>query len=242
MKSVRFVDPAGSVREGEWSDDGLSFADRTYDPSEVNVLPPCEPSKIVLIGLNYHDHIEETDSQIPDRPLLFLKTPNTFAGHEDTITLPPGKERVDHEAELAVVIGEQCRNVPVEEALDVVEGYTILNDISNRDDQRVEQNWIRGKAFDNSGPFGPVIATPDEVPDDATIELRLNGETRQSSTIDQLIFTVPELVAEITAYMTLEAGDVIATGTTSGVSPLDDGDTVEIDIEGIGTLRNHFVA
>lgn len=237
MQHVRFRDPAGSVRSGEWTGDGVSFADRTYDLSEVDLLPPSEPSKILCIGLNYADHAEETDSEIPDRPLIFMKGPNALAAHGTTVTMPD-KERVDWEAELGVVVGEQARNVDAADAMNYVAGYTAANDISNRDDQRKEQNWIRGKAFDNASPMGPTLATPDEVPDDATIELRVNGETKQSSDITNLIFDVPSLIEEITTYLTLEPGDVIITGTPAGVGPLSDGDEVEIDIEGIPTLRH----
>ncbi|SFG86254.1 2-keto-4-pentenoate hydratase/2-oxohepta-3-ene-1,7-dioic acid hydratase (catechol pathway) [Halopelagius inordinatus] len=238
MHRVRFRDPAGSVRTGRWTDDGLAFGGETFDPDDVDVLPPCEPTKIVCVGLNYAKHAAESGMDIPDRPLLFLKPPNALAAHGDTVTLPAGKERVDYEAELAVVIGEQCRNVSEDEAMDYVAGFTCLNDISNRDDQDVEQNWIRGKAFDNSAPLGPVLATPDEVPDDASIELRVNGETKQDSSRADFIFSIPELVAEITEYMTLEPGDVISTGTPEGVGPLSGGDRVEIDIEGIGVLEH----
>ena len=238
MHRVRFRDPAGSVRNGEWTDDGVTFAGRTYDRDEVDVLPPCEPTKLVCIGRNYAAHAEEFDNELPDRPMLFLKGPNALAAHGDTVTLPGGKERIDHEAELAVVIGEQCRNVDEADAMDVVAGYTAANDLSNRDDQNVEQNWIRGKAFDNASPLGPTLTSPDEVPEDASIELRVNGDTRQSSSIDHLGFGVPELIAEITEYLTLEAGDVILTGTPEGVGPLADGDEIEIDVEGIPTLRH----
>ncbi|WP_458208559.1 fumarylacetoacetate hydrolase family protein [Haladaptatus sp. NG-SE-30] len=242
MQRVRFRDPAGSIRLGEWVEDGVVFSNQRYDLNEVTILPPVEPSKIVCIGLNYADHAEETDSDVPERPLLFLKAPNTLAAHGDTITLPPDKERIDHEAELGVVIGEQCRNVPADRAEEVIAGYTCVNDLSNRDDQRQEQNWVRGKSFDNAAPMGPVVASPDLVPKDASIELRKNGKVQQESTIDNLIFSVPELIEEITKLVTLEPGDVIATGTTSGVGPISDGDTIEITIEGVGTLRNDFVA
>ncbi|MFA9516397.1 fumarylacetoacetate hydrolase family protein [Halopenitus sp. H-Gu1] len=238
MHRARFRDEAGSVRTGEWTDDGIHFGGETYDPESVDILPPCEPTKIVCVGLNYEKHAEETDSQIPDRPLLFLKPPNALSAHGDTVPLPAGKERVDYEAELGVVIGEQCRNVSEEEAMEYVAGYTCVDDVSNRDDQRVEQNWIRGKAFDNSAPIGPVLATPDEVSEDADIRLRVNGETRQDSSRSDFIFSIPELIAEITTYMTLEPGDVISTGTPEGVGPLSDGDRVEIDIEGIRTLEH----
>lgn len=238
MRRVRFRDLAGATCTGVWTDDGIEFGAETYDPNEVDILPPSDPSKIVCIGLNYADHAEEEGMELPDRPMLFLKPPNTVAGYGDTITLPAGKETVEYEAEFGVVIGEQCRNVSEDEAMDVVEGFTCINDVSNRDDQRQEQNWIRGKAFDGAAPIGPVVATPDEVPDNARIELRLNGETRQESTINEFIFSVPELIAEITAYMTLEPGDVISTGTTAGVGALSDGDHVEVEVEGIGTLEH----
>ncbi|MFT4885422.1 MAG: 2-keto-4-pentenoate hydratase/2-oxohepta-3-ene-1,7-dioic acid hydratase in catechol pathway [Natronomonas sp.] len=204
----------------------------------MEVLPPTDPSKIVCVGLNYADHAEEQGKEVPDRPLLFLKTPNTVASHEQTVELPEGKERLDYEAELGVVIGERASDVSEAEASDVIAGFTCVNDISNRDDQAVETNWVRGKAFDDAAPIGPVVASPDEVPMDASVECRVNGELRQDSSREQFIFTVPELIAEITNYITLEPGDVISTGTPEGVGPLSDGDTVEIEVEGVGTLRN----
>jgi 2-keto-4-pentenoate hydratase/2-oxohepta-3-ene-1,7-dioic acid hydratase in catechol pathway len=252
MRRVRFRDSAGNVRGGRWTtDEGedvvtaaagpygrIAFGDETFAPGEVDILAPCEPTKIVCVGRNYADHAAEHDAEVPDRPLLFLKPPNTVASHGNTITLPAGKERLEYEAELGVVIGEQCRHVDESEADSVIAGYTCLNDLSNRDDQRREQNWVRGKAFDNAAPMGPVIATPEHLSEDAAIETRINGETRQSGSIDQMVFSVPELIAEITEYMTLEPGDVIATGTPEGVGPLEDGDTVEIEIEGVGTLEH----
>lgn len=238
MHRVRFRDPAGSVRTGNWIDNGILFGNETFDSTNVDILPPCEPTKIVCVGLNYAKHAEETGMDIPERPLLFLKPPNALAAHGNRVTLPAGKDRVDYEAELGVIIGEQCRDTEPEDAMDVVAGFTCLNDISNRDDQEVEQNWVRGKAFDNSAPLGPVLATAEEVPADASIKLRVNGETKQDSSRADFIFTVPDLIAEITSYMTLEAGDVISTGTPEGVGPLSDGDRVEVDIEGIRTLEH----
>src|SRR6056297_999804 len=238
MRRVRFRDPAGSVRTGEWTDAGIAFGGETYDPDEVDVLAPSDPSKIVCVGLNYADHAAERNKEVPDRPLLFLKPPNTVSAHRSTVTLPAGKERIDHEAELAVVVGEQCRNLDATDAMDAVAGFTCANDLSNRDDQDREQNWVRGKAFDNSCPLGPVLATPDEVPDDAAVRLRVNGDVRQESSRDEFIFSVPELLEEITSYLTLEPGDVVLTGTPSGVGPLDDGDSVEVEVEGVGTLTH----
>ena len=238
MKYIRFRDPAGAVRRGKYVDGEAHFGGDTYDLHEIDVLPPCEPSKIVCIGRNYADHAAEMDSDVPDRPLLFLKPPSSVAGHGDTVTAPAGKERIDYEAELGVVLGEQCRHVDEADAMDVVAGFTCVNDLSNRDDQRQEQNWVRGKAFDGAAPTGPVLATPDEVPDDAAVRSIVNGEVRQDGSRDQLIFSVPELIAEITTYLTLEPGDVIATGTPEGVGPLADGDEVEIEVEGVGTLRH----
>jgi 2-keto-4-pentenoate hydratase/2-oxohepta-3-ene-1,7-dioic acid hydratase in catechol pathway len=240
MKQVRFMDPAGSVRTGTWTDEGVSFGGRQYDHDEVDVLPPVSPSKIVCIGRNYVPHAEERNADIPERPLLFLKGPNTLSGHGDTVTLPSDRGRIEYEAELGVVIGTQCRNVAEADAMDVVAGYTCVNDLSNREDQRKEKNWVRGKAFDNSAPVGPVVATPDEVPEDPRVRLHHNGEVKQDATIADLIFPIPELIAEITELVTLEEGDVIATGTPAGVGPMADGDTVEVEVEGVGTLRTHI--
>lgn len=238
MHKVRFIDPAGSVRQGTWTAEGPRFGSRTYDLDEVKLLAPCQPSKIVCVGRNYAEHAAERGADVPDRPHLFLKPPNTVAAHGDVLTLPAGKERVDPEAEVGVVIGEQCRHVDRADAMDVVAGYTCVNDLSNRDDQDREQNWVRGKAFDNAAPLGPVLATPDEVPDDASVELRVNGETRQEGSLTQLIFPIPVLIEEITSYLTLEPGDVISTGTPAGVAPVEDGDVIEIEVEGVGILRN----
>ncbi|CDK38896.1 fumarylacetoacetate hydrolase family protein [Halorubrum sp. AJ67] len=242
MYRARFRDPAGSIRDGEYdpATDTVAFGGDEYaleDP-DIDVLAPTDPSKIVCIGRNYADHAEELGNDVPDRPLLFLKPPNAVASHGDTVTVPAGKERIDWEAEFAVVIGEQCKAVDAADAMDVVAGFTCMNDVSNREDQNKEQNWVRGKAFDGAAPLGPVLATPDEVPADASVELRVNGETKQSSDREHMIFDVPTLIEEITTYLTLEPGDVIATGTPEGVGALADGDTVEVEIEGVGTLEH----
>lgn len=241
MHRVRFRDPAGAVRTGTWTDDGVAFAGREYDRSEVDVLAPCDPSKIVCVGRNYADHAAERGEDVPDRPILFLKPPNAVASHGDTIELPADKERLEYEAELGVVIGEQCRDLDESDVEEVLAGYTCGVDLSNRDDQSREQNWVRGKAFDGAAPLGPVVATPNEVPDDARIRLWQNGELRQDARIDQTIFGVEELVAEVSAYLTLEPGDVLLTGTPEGVGPLSDGDRIEVEVEGLPRLT-HEVA
>jgi 2-keto-4-pentenoate hydratase/2-oxohepta-3-ene-1,7-dioic acid hydratase in catechol pathway len=226
------------VRRGEWHGDAVSFAGERYDLEAVELLAPTEPSKIVCVGRNYVAHAEEHDADVPDRPLLFLKGPNTVAGHGDTVTLPEGKERVEWEAELGVVISEQAKNVDADEAMEYVEGFTCVDDVSNRDDQRAESQWVRGKAFDGAAPIGPCIADPEHVAADARVRTRVNGEVKQDATRDMMVFDVPTLIEEITSYLTLEPGDVVATGTPEGVGPFEDGDEVEIEVEGVGTLEH----
>lgn len=238
MHRVRFRDPSGYAREGTLEGDSVETRTHSYDRESVELLAPCEPTKIVCQAGGFMDHREESGFEDrPDQPELFMKTPNCVVDPGKEIELPPGREEVEFEAEFGIVIDEQCREVPEEEAMDVVRGFTCVNDISNRDDQAEERNWVRGKAFDASLPMGPVLATPDEVPEDARLELRLNGETKQETTREMMIFSVPELVADVTELITLEPGDVIASGTPFGPGPLSDGDVVEVEFEGVGTLE-----
>lgn len=242
MRQVRFLDPAGSVRTGEWMDDYVESAGRTYSYDEIETLPPVQPSKIICVGLNYPDHAEEIDLEVPDKPGLFLKGPNSVMGHNDTFPLPEDVDRVDYEAEFGAVIGKECRNVDANEALEYVAGFTCMNDISNRDAQMSGpmpgMDLFRGKAFDSSSPIGPVIASPDVVPDDAHIKLRVNGTMKQQATRSDQVFPIPELIEDISSHMTLQRDDVISMGTPAGVGPLQDGDIVEIEIEGVGVLRH----
>jgi len=238
MQWGRFRDASGRIRIGEWADRRFTCGERTFAADAVTVLPPTDPSKIVCVGLNYANHAKEAGKEIPERPFLFLKPPNAVAAHGDAVPVLEGGKRIDYEAELGVVIGRQCRNVPESRAAEVIAGYTCLNDVSNRDDQEREQNWVRGKAFDTSAPIGPAVATPDEVPTDARIRLRINGETKQDSSRSEFVFSIPELIAETTRYATLESGDIISTGTPHGIGPVEPGDTMAVEIEGIGTLRN----
>lgn len=250
MRTVRFRDPAGNVRRGEWCGRPgeeitvrehygarIALGNETFSPGDVDVLPPCDPSKIVCVGLNYEDHAAERNESIPSRPSFFLKPPSAVAAHGETITLPGGEQRFDYGAEFAVVISDRCTNVRAKNAMDVVAGYTCLNDISNRDDS-LEQNWVRAKAFDGAAPIGPVISQPENVPNDASIQLRVNGSLKQDSSIDSLIVPIGDLIEQLTSFMTLQQGDIISTGAPAGVGPLHDGDEIEIDIEGIGALAH----
>lgn len=242
MKRVRFRDATGREREGTWDEGEITYSGTSVSAAGVDIRPPSEPTKIICQAGGYVDHRRESDVEdIPDRPEFFIKTPNCVIGHEDSIELPPGREEVEFEAEFGIVIEEQCRHVFEAEALDYVAGYTCVNDISNRDDQADERNWVRGKAFDASLPMGPVVASPDEVPENATLQLRHNGEVKQETSTEHMIFSVSELVSEVSELITLEPGDVIATGTPFGPDTISPGDVVEVEFEGVGTLKNDVI-
>lgn len=212
----------------------------SYPLARVRLLPPCEPTKIVAVGLNYRDHAAEFGHPIPDEPILFLKPLTALIGPGDRIVHPAISQRVDHEAELAIVMRRRGRNIPRGQALRYVLGYTCHNDVTARDLQNKDGQWTRAKSFDTFAPLGPYIATGLD-PHRLHIEARVGGEVRQSSNTDQLIFDVPTLVAFVSQVMTLHPGDVIVTGTPPGVGPLKRGDVVEVEIEGIGVLRNRVV-
>jgi len=218
-----------------------------FNPDEVAFLPPIPEGNIVhCIGLNYKDHIAETGRETPKFPHTFTKYSRTFVGHNQSMMRPKVSDRFDYEGELAFVIGKQGRHVPEETALDYVAGYTCFNDGSIRDWQQ-GRDINQGKNFYCSSAIGPWMVTTDEIPDPARLTLvtRLNGEEMQSSTIDQLLFTVPYLVSYISTFTVLEPGDIVATGTPSGVGSrreppvfMKQGDTIEVEISGIGTLCN----
>ncbi|MBN1476158.1 fumarylacetoacetate hydrolase family protein [Candidatus Sumerlaeota bacterium] len=208
---------------------------------DVRLLPPVIPSKVVAIGKNYRDHIEEMGGMAPAEPLVFLKPSSSVIGPGAPILLPALSERVEHEAELAIVIRSRCRRVAESEASAVILGVTALNDVTARDLQKLDGQWSRAKGFDTFCPIGPAIAFGLD-PGHLRVTSRINGETRQDSSTDQLVFGVGRLIAHITAFMTLYPGDVIATGTPGGVGPLLDGDTIEVEVEGVGTLTNPVMA
>jgi acylpyruvate hydrolase len=213
--------------------------------------PVPRPGKVMCIGVNYREHAEEQDETPPERPLLFSKFPTSVVGPGDAVRIPPGSVQTDYEAELAVVIGRKGKRIPEERAYDHVFGYSNLNDVSARDYQFPDGQWQRGKSCDTFAPLGPYLATTDEVPDPhaLAIRFRLNGETLQSSNTGMMIHKIPALIAAISESITLEPGDVIATGTPSGVgfarTPpvfLRPGDRMEVEIERLGVLANPVAA
>jgi 2-keto-4-pentenoate hydratase/2-oxohepta-3-ene-1,7-dioic acid hydratase in catechol pathway len=209
----------------------------TLSQEEVRLLPPVEPSKIICVGRNYVAHAKEHDAEVPIIPLTFLKPPSSVIGQGETIILPPQSKQVEHEAELAVVISKPGRWIQPENALEHVLGYTAANDITARDLQRSDGQWTRGKGFDTFCPLGPWIET-DFDPADAMITCHVNGEMRQMASTRDMVFNVQQLIAFSSSFMTLMPGDLVLTGTPAGVSPLQNGDVVEVTIEGIGKLSN----
>ena len=210
-------------------------------------LSISRPGKIVCVGLNYLDHAQETGQEVPRAPLLFAKWPNTLIGHGDTIVLPREAGEVDYEAELGVVIGTTAKHVAEAQALDHVEGYICLNDVSARDLQFADGQWTRGKSPDTFCPVGPRLVARGEIDDPQQLAIRciLNGQTMQDSSTAQMIFSVAEIIAYVSRVITLEPGDLIATGTPAGVGVfrdpkvlLKDGDEVSVEIDGLGTLTN----
>ncbi len=206
----------------------------------VRLLPPILPGKIICVGRNYAEHAREHGVEIPDLPLLFLKPPSTIIGPNDPIRLPPQSQQVEHEAELAVVMGRAGRWIAAEDAMQYVLGFTIANDVTARDLQRRDGQWTRGKGFDTFCPIGPWIDTEFDY-SDALVTCRVNDEMRQMASTREMIFSIPQLIAFASSIMTLNPGDMLLTGTPAGVGGLKAGDRVEISIDGLGTLTNAVV-
>ncbi len=219
---------------------GISYDGDRVPLADCRLLAPCEPTKIVLIGKNYYDHAIEMNDGVPEHPILFMKGPNAVNCPEGEIHAPAFVGRLDYEGELAVVIGKRAKDLTPENARDYILGFTCLNDVTARDIQKGDGQWTRGKAMDGFAPIGPWI-TDETDGEDLKLETRLNGKTVQSSRTSMLMTGVPELLAFITASMTLEPGDVVSTGTPAGIGPMQSGDVVEVEIESIGILRNHVV-
>lgn len=209
---------------------------------EVRLLAPVAPTKIVCVGRNYSEHAAELGNEMPKEPLLFLKPPSAVIASGDLIEIPPISESVEHEGEIGVVIGRRARRLAeADDPLSYVLGYTCLNDVTARDLQRRDVQFTRGKSFDTFCPVGPFVVSGLD-PSDLRVETRVNGETRQRGRTSQMAFPIPHLVRYISHCMTLEPGDLIATGTPAGVGPLLDGDTVEVEVEGVGLLLNRVRA
>jgi 2-keto-4-pentenoate hydratase/2-oxohepta-3-ene-1,7-dioic acid hydratase in catechol pathway len=253
MQFVRYL-AGGEARYGVL--EGSQVLSATGDPfsgltpgaavgsvESLTLLPPVHPGKIVAVGLNYVDHVKEggRDRDVPDEPVIFMKPQSALIGNGETIQLPMDTENIHYEAELAVVIGKRARRVSEADAYDYVLGLTCGNDVSARILQAKDGQWTRAKGFDTFLPLGPVVNVGLRA-DDLAVQSRLNGEVRQSARTSQMIFSVPKLIAFISRVMTLDPGDVIITGTPAGVGPMKPGDTIEVEVEGIGVLRNPVAA
>lgn len=246
MRLARFR-VAQADLQGEWLPDGqlLDKAGVSYDPADVEWLPPSLPSKVIGLALNYAEHAAELEVQAPPDPALFFKPLNALVGHGTPVVYPTGAEYLHYEVELAVVIGRRCRHVSAERAEAVIAGYTIANDVTVRDFVgNFYRPPVRAKGYDTFGPVGPAMVTPDEVPNPDRLELRafVNGELRQNGNTRDMVRPVPELIAHISSFMTLEAGDMIWTGTPKGISPVHAGDVMRLEIDGLGALENPVVA
>jgi 2-keto-4-pentenoate hydratase/2-oxohepta-3-ene-1,7-dioic acid hydratase in catechol pathway len=208
----------------------------SHSLSEVRLLAPCIPSKVVGVALNYRDHVQEMGRALPYHPVFFYKPSTAVVGPEDHVVTPPGCRQLDYEGELCVVVGSVAKSVAVQRWREVVLGFTCGVDATARDHQQEDHQWGRAKGFDTSAPLGPWIETELD-PSNLRLTTRLNGEVRQDGNTSQMVFDVPTLVAFITSYVTLLPGDVIMTGTPSGVGPMSSGDRLEVEIEGIGILK-----
>jgi 2-keto-4-pentenoate hydratase/2-oxohepta-3-ene-1,7-dioic acid hydratase in catechol pathway len=217
---------------------GFSSIRISYPIERVKFLAPFTPKKIWAIGLNYKDHANESHFEIPAEPLVFMKSVTALTGPTDFIRIPDWAGAIHYEGELAVAIGKGGRNIPEDEALDHVIGYSVINDVTARELQKKDGQWTRSKSFDTFAPFGPALLMVREMPQETYIHTSVNGKIVQDAKISQMIFPVSRLISHISRFATLEAGDIIATGTPSGVGPIRTGDIVEVDIEGIGKLRN----
>jgi 2-keto-4-pentenoate hydratase/2-oxohepta-3-ene-1,7-dioic acid hydratase in catechol pathway len=221
---------------------GWRPGERVWPLSELKFLPPSVPSKIVCVGRNYREHASELGNEVPPEPLIFLKPPSAIIAPEEPIVMPTISKRVDYEGEIAVIIGRTCSQLSsTDDVKSYIAGFTCLNDVTARDLQKSDGQWTRGKGFDTFCPFGPVLETEFDL-NAATVETFVNGVRKQSGRASEMMFSVDVIIRWISRVMTLLPGDVIATGTPSGVGPVQAGDVVEVVVGGVGTLRNPVVA
>ncbi|MEG8180450.1 fumarylacetoacetate hydrolase family protein [Nocardia terpenica] len=244
---VAFVSIEGSVSDSvareiaEHPFGTPTFTGRSWPLADVRLLAPILASKVVCVGKNYAAHAREMGGEAPEDPVIFLKPSTAIIGPNAPILLPPSSSRVDYEGELAVVIGRPCKDVPAARAREVILGYTVANDVTARDQQRHDGQWTRGKGYDTFCPLGPWIETELD-PTDLEITTELSGEVRQRSRTSLLLHDIPKLIEWVTTVMTLLPGDVILTGTPEGVGPVQDGQSVSVTVQGIGTLTNPVAA
>ncbi|MBU3967127.1 MAG: fumarylacetoacetate hydrolase family protein [Euryarchaeota archaeon] len=231
----------GEVKEDRVIADKGLYND-TFLLTDLQILTPVQPSKIICVGLNYKDHARELGMEIPDEPVFFLKPASSVIGHLGNIIYPGMSKHIDYEGELAVIIGKRCKNISRKDANSVIMGYTCFNDVTARDLQKKDVQWTRSKSFDTFAPFGPYIADPMLDVSKLAIKTHVNGELRQDSSTSNLIFDVPYLIEFISSIMTLERGDIISTGTPAGVGELSIGDEVEVEIENVGLLKNTVIS
>lgn len=249
MKIVRF-EIEGKIGIGDWGKEeireltgdlsSLKPNGKSFPSKKVRLLTPCVPSKIIAVGKNYPSHVKELSSPTPTEPILFLKPPSALLPPNGNIIYPSMSKRVDFEAELGVVIKKRVQGISPEEVDSAILGYTCINDVTARDLQKKDGQWTRAKSFDTFAPVGPWIVT-DLNPVDLRVESYLNGERKQSGRTSEMIFDILTLICFISKVMTLEPGDLIATGTPAGIGPMKKGDTIEIRINEIGTLKNQVV-
>lgn len=232
---------SGTIQEGVIEGADFVFSGGRVPLDRARFAAPCDPSKIIGVGRNYADHAAEMNNPLPKEPLLFFKPSSALNHHDGDVAYPVQSRQVDFEGELAVVIGARCKNVRRSDVPEVVRGYTICNDFTARDLQRTDGQWARAKGFDGFAPLGPSIVTGID-PSSLRVRTSVNGQVRQDAPTSSMIFDVPALIEYISAAFTLEAGDVISTGTPAGVGPVQPGDVVEVSIDGIGVLRNRIVA
>jgi len=248
MRIVRYQSKNGTIKYGWMLEDKIGEVEgevygsykrqEAQTPvSDVKLLAPSQPTKIVCVGRNYVDHAKELGNDVPNIPLIFLKPPSAIIGNGDMITLPPQSKQVEHEAELVVVVGKRGKNITAESASEYIFGYTIGNDVTARDLQRSDELWTRAKGFDTFCSFGPWIDTEFD-PSDAVVTCRVNGQMRQMASTRDMVFNVGVLIAYVSSIMTLEPGDLLFTGTPAGVGRLEPGDVVDVEIEGLGKLSN----
>jgi 2-keto-4-pentenoate hydratase/2-oxohepta-3-ene-1,7-dioic acid hydratase in catechol pathway len=243
MKIIRYSLNPNTPPTATDSDPDVRHGDLSQLPAGARLLPPVAPSKIVCVGRNYADHAKEFGNPLPPEPMIFLKPPSSLIGSGDAIVLPRASERVDYEGELGVVIGKKARYVKSADAAGYILGYTCVNDVSARDLQRKDAQWTRGKGFDTFCAVGPCMVPREEVDyDSLRVRTVQDGETKQDAPVTEMIFSVNDIIEYVSAFMTLEPGDLIATGTPSGVGPIKPGSKVRIEIDGIGVLENTGVA